>query len=77
MVVLRAKEEKRGGLFTEKIGSPPSPLSSSLVLAERAAEESFFMSGSVNIAHTLRDIHHATKDSVSLNGGAARLVCVG
>ena len=77
MVVLREKEEKRGEeAYLQRRLDLRLPLSSSLVLAERT-EESLFMSGSVNIAHTLRDIHHATMDSVSQNGGAARLVCVG
>ena len=69
MVVLRAKEEKRGGeAYLQRRLDLRVPLSSSLVLAERA-EESSFMSGSVNIAHTLRDIHHATMDSQSLQNG--------
>ena len=77
MVVLRAKEEKRREeAYLQRRLDLRLPLSSSLVLAERA-EKMFFMSGSVNIAHTLRDIHHATMYSVSQNGGAARLVCVG
>ena len=80
--------EDRGGRFKRERGEEKRPIYRedwisafpSLILScvSRArAGESFFMSGSVNIAHTLRDIHHATMDSVSLNGGAARLVCVG
>ena len=58
MVVLRGKEEKRKEeAYLQRRLDLRLPLSSSLVLAERV-EESLFMSGSVNIAHTLRNIHH-------------------
>ena len=58
MVVLRAKEEKRGEeAYLQRRLDLRLPLSSSLVLAERT-EEILFMSGSVNIAHTMHNIHH-------------------